>query len=416
MSSGPVVRDPGRLRGAAFLASGGAVNVLDLLNGSGEEARIVGGAVRNALLGRSVAEIDIATTAVPDEVIRRATAARIKFAPTGVEHGTVTLIIEGRPYEVTTLREDVETFGRKAKVAFGRDWARDAERRDFTINGLSVDRDGTVYDHVGGLEDLAARRVRFIGEAERRIAEDYLRILRFFRIHAAYGAGPVDRDGLRACIARRAGLADLSAERIRSEILKLLDADGAPLALREMGDAGLLLALLGGVTYHAAFEAMVTAEQQLGLPPDQMRRLAALAVVVDEDAERLSRRLRLSNAESAELVSMAYRWWQLAFVNEAQARVHLYKLGPDRYLQRLMLAWARSGGDTNRWQLLATLPARWTAPTFPLKAADFMAQGVQPGPALGAALARAERLWIEAGFPSGPAELAAITNRAMKAE
>jgi poly(A) polymerase len=416
VSGGSVVPDVGRLRGATFLASGGVPRVLDLLNEGGEETRIVGGAVRNALLGRSVAEVDIATTAVPDEVMRRATTANIKFAPTGVEHGTVTLIIDGRPYEVTTLREDVETFGRKAKVAFGRDWARDAERRDFTINAMSVDRDGTVYDYVGGSQDLAARRVRFIGEAERRIAEDYLRILRFFRIHAAYGAGPVDRDGLRACIAGRAGLANLSAERIRSEILKLLDADGATLALREMGDAGLLLALFGGVTYHAAFETMVAAEQQLGLPPDQMRRLAALAVAIDEDAERLTQRLRLSNAENAELVSMAYRWWRLVSLDEAQARVHLYKLGPDRYLQRLMLAWARSGGDSNYFRRLATLPSRWSVPSFPLKASHFMAQGLQPGPALGAVLARAEQLWIEAGFPLEQDDLAAITDRAMKAE
>jgi tRNA nucleotidyltransferase/poly(A) polymerase len=389
--------------------------VLELLNADGEEARVVGGAVRNALMGRSVAEIDIATTAVPDEVMRRAGAANVRFAPTGVDHGTVTLIVDGRPYEVTTLREDVETFGRKARVAFGREWSRDAARRDFTINALYASADGTVYDYTGGLDDLAGRRVRFIGEAERRIAEDYLRILRFFRIHAAYGTGPVDREGLRACVSGRSGLANLSAERIRSEMLKLLDADGASSALREMGDSGLLLDLLGGVTYHAAFDAMVAAEQELALPPEPIRRLAALAVIVVEDAERLTERLRLSNAESAELVSMAYRWWRLVSVDEGQARVQLYKLGPERYRDRLMLAWARTGGDAGRWLGLATLPARWTAPAFPLKAADFMAQGLQPGPALGAALARAEQFWIDDGFPSGKAELAAIANRAIKA-
>jgi tRNA nucleotidyltransferase/poly(A) polymerase len=411
--SGPVQAN-GRLRDASFLASGGVGKVLELLTGDGEEARVVGGAVRNALMGRSVAEIDVATTAVPDEVIRRAKRAHIRFAPTGVEHGTVTLIVDGRPYEVTTLREDVETFGRKARVAFGRNWQRDAERRDFTINAMSVSADGTVYDYTGGLDDLAQRRVRFIGEPDRRIAEDYLRILRFFRIHAAYGAGPVDPEGLRACIAGRAGLSHLSAERIRSEMLKLLDADGACSALQEMGDAGLLLALLGGVTYHAAFAAMVAAERQLALPPDQMRRLAALAVAAVEDAERLSERLRLSNAESSELVSMAYRWWRLVPVDEAQARVHVYKLGPDRYLDRLMLAWAKSGGDASRWQRLATLPSRWSAPAFPLKAADFIARGLQPGPALGAALSRAERLWIDAGFPTRNGEVAAIADRATR--
>lgn len=410
------MRAVGRLNNASFLASGGAAKVLALLDGNGEEARVVGGAVRNALIGRSVGEIDIATTAIPDEVIRRARATHIKFAPTGIEHGTVTLIVDGRPYEVTTLREDVETFGRKAKVAFGRDWQRDAERRDFTINALSASVDGTVHDYVGGLDDLARRRVRFIGEAERRIAEDYLRILRFFRIHAAYGMGPIDRQGLNACIAGRSGLAGLSSERIRSEMLKLLNADSASSALRKMGDAGLLLDLLGGVTYHAAFDAMVAAELELALPPDQMRRLAALSVAVVEDADRLTERLRLSNAESAELVSMAHHWWRLAFLDEAQARAHLYRLGPDRYLDRLMLAWARIGGDAGHWRQLATLPSRWAAPSFPLKAADFITQGLRPGPALGAALARAEQLWIDAGFPTGARELADIGVRAMKAD
>jgi poly(A) polymerase len=403
-----------RLRGAPFLAGGGAATALKLLDCDGEEARLVGGAVRNALMGRSVAEVDIATTAVPDEVIRRASAAHIKFAPTGVEHGTVTLIVDGRPYEVTTLREDVETFGRKAKVSFGRDWSRDAQRRDFTINALSVSADGTVYDYTSGLDDLAHRRVRFIGDADRRIAEDYLRILRFFRIHAAYGVGPIDREGLHACIAGRAGLRNLSAERIRSEMLKLLDADGASSALREMGDGGLLLELLGGVTYHAAFDAMVAAEQQLALEPEPIRRLAALAVAIVEDAERLTERLRLSNAESAELVSMAHRWWRLVAVDEQQARFALYKLGPERYLDRLMLAWAQTGGDAGRWRELATLSSRWAVPTFPLKAADFIARGLQPGPALGAALARAEQLWIDAEFPEAKAELDAIAERAMK--
>jgi poly(A) polymerase len=201
-----------RLDQAPWLKTGLAARVLTLLNVDGEEARVVGGAVRNALLDLPTGDIDIATTALPDEVIRRARAAGIKSVPTGIEHGTVTLVIDAQPFEVTTLREDTETFGRKAKVAFGRDWVRDAERRDFTINGLSVDAEGFIHDHVGGLEDIAARRVRFIGEPEKRIAEDYLRILRFFRIHAAYGVGEVDRAGYLACIGvlqtcRRSGYA-----------------------------------------------------------------------------------------------------------------------------------------------------------------------------------------------------------------
>src|SRR5580704_4499303 len=208
------------LADAPWLTSGPAARVLALLNGDGEEARVVGGAVRNALLKIPIGDIDIATTALPDEVVRRAKAAGIKCVPTGIDHGTVTLVVDAQPFEVTTLREDTETFGRKAKVAFGRDWATDAERRDFTINGLSVDADGVVHDHVGGLEDIAARRVRFIGDPNSRIAEDYLRVLRFFRIHAAYGAGQPDRAGILACISEREGLATLSAERVRLEMLK----------------------------------------------------------------------------------------------------------------------------------------------------------------------------------------------------
>src|SRR6476619_5340973 len=185
---------------APWLRSGPAARVLAVLNGGGEEARVVGGAVRNALLRLPTGDIDIATTAVPDEVVRRATAAGIKSVPTGIDHGTVTLVVGKHPFEVTTLREDTETFGRKARVAFGRDWVRDAERRDFTINGLSVDAGGVVHDHVGGLDDIAARRVRFIGDPAQRIAEDFLRILRVFRMHASYGVGEPDRDGYLACI------------------------------------------------------------------------------------------------------------------------------------------------------------------------------------------------------------------------
>src|SRR5438093_11479811 len=217
-----------------WLTSGPAGRVLDVLNGNGEEARVVGGADRNAPLKTPIGDIDIATTSLPDEVIRRAKAAGIKCVPTGIGHGTVTLVVEAQPFEVTTLREDTETFGRKAKVAFGRDWVRDAERRDFTINGLSVDAGGIVHDHVGGLADIEARRVRFIGDAGQRIAEDYLRILRFFRMHAAYGAGQPDRAGYLACIDGRAGLASLSAERVRMEMLKLLTAESAAVAAQAM--------------------------------------------------------------------------------------------------------------------------------------------------------------------------------------
>jgi tRNA nucleotidyltransferase/poly(A) polymerase len=402
-----------RLDDAPWLKEGPAARVLTLLNGNGEEARVVGGAVRNALLDLPIGDVDIATTALPEEVIRRAKAAGIKSVPTGIEHGTVTLVVDGHPFEVTTLREDTETFGRKAKVAFGRDWLRDAERRDFTINGLSVDFEGRVHDYVGGLEDIAAKRVRFIGDPEKRIAEDYLRILRFFRIHAAYGTGEVDRAGYLACIGGQAGLANLSAERIRVEILKLMVAPGAAVAVNAMVDGGLSLPIFGGLAYVGPFVALISIERAMGLPPDPIRRLGALAVAVTEDARRLASRLRLTNAETKALDSMGHRWWRLAGMSEARARRRLYRLGEDRYRDRLILAWARSGdaSDSASWHELATLPARWSAPKFPLKAADFIARGIAPGPDLGQVLALAEDAWLAAEFPLDQPSLDAIADQ-----
>ena len=400
------------LRDAPWLTTGPAAQVLALLNADGEEARVVGGAVRNALLGIPVGDIDIATTAVPDEVMRRADTARIKSVPTGIAHGTVTLVADGQPFEVTTLREDVETFGRKATVAFGRDWARDALRRDFTINSLSVDADGAIHDHVGGLDDIDKRRVRFVGEPSQRIAEDYLRILRFFRIHAAYGAGEIDRAGYLACIAGRGGLASLSAERMRMEMLKLVVADGAPAALVAMEDAGLLLSITGGVAYRGPLAALIGIARDLGHKPDPVRRLGALCVAVSEDAKRLAQRLRLSNAEAKQLDSMGHRWWRMVGMDDARSRRLLYRLGPDPYRERLMLAWARSGGAVapERWRELATLSERWTAPKFPLKASDFIALGVPEGPALGQALGLAEDAWLAQDFPLDAASLTAIAD------
>ena len=404
------------LSDAPWLRSGPAARVLTLLNGGGEEARVIGGAVRNALLEIPLGDIDIATTALPDEVVRRARAAGIKCVPTGIDHGTVTLVVESHPFEVTTLREDTETFGRKAKVAFGRDWVRDAERRDFTINGLSVDADGVVHDHVGGLADIAARRVRFIGDAGQRIAEDYLRILRFFRIHAAYGAGEPDRAGYLACIAGRAGLSSLSAERVRMEMLKLVVTERAAVSVQAMADAGLLQSIFGGVVYTGPFAEMIAVERALELPPSAVRRLAALTVAVTEDAKRVSARLRLSNAETKALDSMGHRWWRFAGKDEARARRLLYRLGEDPYRDRLMLAWARAGGSAGtgatQWRDLATLPRRWSAPKFPLRAADFISRGIAEGPALGHVLTLAEDAWMAADFPLEASALAAIADQA----
>jgi poly(A) polymerase len=400
------------LPNAEWLMQPALRRVLDLLTVDGEEARVVGGAVRDALMGLPVGEKDIATTMLPDEVMRRAKAAGIKAVPTGLAHGTVTLIAEGEPFEVTTLRQDVETFGRKANVAFGRDWATDAQRRDFTMNGLSVAPDGTVHDHVGGRDDIAARRVRFIGDPDTRIAEDYLRILRFFRFHARYGDGPPDRAALLACLRGRRGIAQLSSERLRMEMLKLVVAPGARAAVQAMADGGLLVAITGGVTYAGAFAAMIDQESDLGLAPDPMRRLGALCVAVTEDAKRVAMRLRLTNAEAKALDSMGHRWWRLAAMDEATAKKRLYRLGETRYRDRVMLAWAKASqsADPAIWRARVELPQRWTAPVFPLKAADFIARGISAGPGLGHVLALAEDGWLAADFPLEPDALTAIAD------
>jgi poly(A) polymerase len=418
VKSSQVGRTDRSLRDAAWLAGGALPRLLEVLDRDGEEARVVGGAVRNALIGMPIQEIDVATTALPEEVVRRVTAAGFKAVPTGIEHGTVTVVIDKHPFEVTTLRQDVETYGRHAKVAFGRDWQADAERRDFTINALSVTRDGTVYDYVDGLADLTARCVRFIGDPAKRIAEDYLRILRFFRFHAAYGTSDhPDRAGLAACIAGRDGFDRLSRERVRMEIMKLVVAPHAVPTLIAMTDAGLALRVLGGVSHLAAFENMAKVEAAIGEAADPVRRLGALAVMVAEDAERLWQKLRLFNSEHERLASMAEGWRRISpRFGEAAARALLYRLGPEQFTDHALLGWARSPASANdvEWHALASLPQRWTAPAFPLKAADFIKRGVEKGPALGAALAAAERAWIAAGFPGDKMALDAIADAAAK--
>jgi len=399
----------------AWLTTGSLAQLLAVLDHAGEEARVVGGAVRDAMFGQPPREVDIATTAVPGTVIERVRAAGFKAVPTGIDHGTVTVIVDGTPFEVTTLRADIETFGRRAKVAFGRDWKVDAERRDFTMNALSVDRAGEVFDYVGGLPDIDARRVRFIGDPAKRIAEDYLRILRFFRFHATYGRGAPDPAGLAACLAARAGLAQLSRERIRMETLKLLRAAHAAPTLAVMTETGLLEQVLAGVPLLASFENICKVERAVGLEADPVRRLGALAVSVAEDAERLWQRLRLTNSEHARLLSIADHWsWASPARGEGPSRELIYRIGPDRYVDCVLVAWARSsaGAADEDWRNLATLPARWSAPKFPLKAKDFIKRGIEKGPRLGAALAQSEQAWIAAGFPADQRALAALADAA----
>ncbi len=412
MSAGPAQRKLAADQ-VAFLKDKPLADVLAALNGGGEETRVVGGAVRNLLLGLPLSEIDLATTAAPKAVIERVTAAGMKAIPTGIEHGTVTAVAGGKPFEVTTLREDVETDGRHAVVRFGRDWKKDAERRDFTINAMSLASDGTVHDYCGGLADIEKRRVRFIGNADQRIAEDYLRGLRFFRFFAAYGEGEPDRDGYLACARARGKLGQLSRERIRAEIMKLLLAKRAPEAMTAMADAGIYDHVFANVPELPALTRLALIEQSNEIAPDAVRRLAAVAVRLDEDAAHLRERLRLSNEEYKRLASMGDRWWQLTPASgEAYAKETLYRIGAEEYTDRAMISFAHSGASLadEKWAALLSLPKRWAAPKFPITADDFLNRGVEKGPKLGRALAAAEAAWIAAGFPEDAAALKKIAD------
>lgn len=384
--------------------------VLAALDGEGEEARIVGGAVRDWLIGRGLrSDIDIATTALPEEVTARAKAAGLKPVPTGIEHGTVTVIADGEPYEVTTLREDVETDGRRARVVFGRSWAQDARRRDFTMNALYLTRSGELVDLVDGAADAKAGCVRFIGDADTRIREDYLRILRLFRFHAAFGRGPLDPPALDAAIRNREGLDRLSRERVRAELMKLLVAPRAAETLAQMQQAGLLAPVLGREGEVPAFVRLAEVEAALGLAPDAVRRLGALTVREASEAQALRAGLRLSNTEAARLEALAGPAPTPGMCEKGQ-KAFLYRMGREPFQDRALIAFARSGAplDDEGWRALAMLAAQWPIPVFPLKAGDFLARGLAPGPALGAALKRAEEAWIEAGFPMEPAALEGI--------
>ncbi len=393
--------------------------VLDLLNADGGEARIAGGAVRNALMGVPAGDVDIATTLVPQEVVARAKSAGIKAVPTGIEHGTVTLVASGTPFEVTTLRRDVETDGRRAQVAFGTDWQQDAERRDLTINALYATADGEVIDLVGGLPDIETRTVRFIGDAAQRIAEDHLRILRFFRFFAFYGGGRPDADGLRACARAKDKLASLSAERVWSETKKLLTAADPFRALLWMRQSGVLTAILPETEKWGidAIPALVAAEQALKWEPDPLLRLAAM---VPPDAERLSalaQRLRLSRAEAAYLADWAAAPDIPKTIAETAFDRMLYRTGREGLTTRLKLALAlvrskaaddpQAMAESARLQRLLTRASGWTRPAFPLSGADVLAAGVAAGPAVGKVLGALETEWVEGNFTLDRAALMA---------
>jgi poly(A) polymerase len=414
------VSEAGRIESPSFLDDPRLQRLFAALDGDGEELRVVGGAIRNHLMRMPVLEVDLTTTATPRTIIARADAAGLKHAPTGIEHGTVTIIVERHPFEVTSLREDVETDGRRAKVAFGRDFQADAMRRDFTCNALSARRDGTLFDYAGGLHDIETRCVRFIGDPQTRIREDYLRILRFFRFHAAFGEGEADPRALHAIVENRAGLDGLSRERVRAEMLKLLEARGAAQAVDLMLGYGLVTQLLGGVSTPARLARIIDIEAARSAAPDAILRLAALCVLTREDADRLREGLRLSNAEHARLAAAADAapWRRLHDdAPDAKAiREALFRFGRQATCDAIDLAQARApvAADDASWMHARKAAAEAKIPKLPIGGAALIARGVPAGREVGEALRRIEALWIGADFPESPADVARLTDAALK--
>jgi len=367
----------------------GMKRLLDALGAKEGLTRYVGGAVRDDLLDLPVSDVDLATRLEPDEVVRRLEAARIKAVPTGIDHGTVTAVSDGHPYEITTLRRDVETDGRRATVAFTSDWEEDAARRDFTINALFADpRTGEVFDYFGGLDDLVARHVRFIGDPLKRIAEDHLRILRYFRFHARFGAGEPDTAALEACTARANDLMALSRERIADELLKLLAFADPARTVRIMVDHGILKPILPEIAsdHLSSLAALIEAEQAAGIEPDGLRRLAALLPGEPALGESIAARLRLSNKARKRLACALERG--VAASPEALA----YRLGRECAVDRLLLAGRLDD---------AVRIADWHPPRLPIGGGTLIARGLPEGPIVARTLRRIEDRWVEAGFPDG---------------
>jgi poly(A) polymerase len=396
MPKEPETAKPDRLPPMPWMSDPATRTVIEALEARGGPgaARFVGGCVRNALLDREIDDIDIATVLAPKAVMAALKAGGVKYVPTGVAHGTVTAIASGKPFEVTTLRRDVETDGRRAVVAFTTDWAEDAQRRDFRLNALYVDGEGRIYDPTGaGVDDALAGRIVFVGDPETRIREDYLRILRFFRFRAWFGRGEPDAAGLAACAALKEGLRRLSAERVSKELLKLLAAEDPRAAVGEMAEAGALQEILPEAGPLDRFNALTPIES------DPELRLAALLPPDPALAAAIAERLRLSNAQRERLRLAVESDPEIAAgMTPAAARRRLFALGARAFADRVKLAWAKQGREAAAWRALLALAQDWTAPKFPLTGHDAAAIGVKPGRALGEALRRAQDHWMEQDF------------------
>lgn len=386
----------GRIAPQEWMTATAAATVMSALNGDGGTARFVGGAVRDALIGRAVSDVDLATDLKPDAVTTRLQAAGVTVVPTGLRHGTVTAVTGGRHFEITTLRVDVETDGRHARVAFGADWQGDAERRDFTMNALYLDADGTLYDPAGGRADLDAGRIRFVGDPARRIAEDYLRVLRFFRFQAHFGRVPPDATALDACRSAAPKLATLSAERIRVELLKLLAAPDPTPTVRLMAELGIFAPILPEATKIDRLAGLIAAERALAEPGDVLRRLAAL--LETDDARAVADRLRLSNAEIDRLADALDPAPQpRPDLAPAAVRAEVYRGGALRFIDRLLLVAALSP-EPQRFAGLLPIVRAFDKPKLPVAGRDLVALGVPRGPPVGKLLRRLEERWIAGDF------------------
>lgn len=388
-----------RLDPQIFLGRVGIKRLLKALDAKQGTARFVGGAVRDLLLKVPHDDLDLATTLRPDEVIARLEAAGIKAVPTGIEHGTVTAVSSGTVVEVTTLRADVSTDGRRATVAFTEDWKEDAGRRDFTINALYVDPyTGELFDYFGGLDDLGSRTVRFIGEPLQRIAEDHLRILRYFRFHARYGHGEPDADALEACTKRANDLMALSRERIADELLKLLALDDPTPTVQLMHDRGIFEPVIPEIESVGRLASLVEAERHARVAPDALRRLASLLPADPDTASRVAARLKLSNKAKKRLIGAADDSLGL------NPRALAYRIGTESAVDRLLLA----GRSTD-----AEAVSGWRPPRLPIGGSQLMARGVPEGPEIARALRRIEDAWEVAGFPEGKVEFNRLVEQAL---
>ena len=365
-------------------------------------ARFVGGCVRNTLMGKPIDDIDIATTLTPDQVIDALSRAGLRAIPTGVDHGTVTALSGGKPYEITTLRRDVSTDGRRAVVAFSQDWGQDAQRRDFRFNALYADAEGRVYDPTGeGLADARAGRVVFVGDPMTRIREDYLRILRFFRFHAWYGKGEPDQKALAACKALKGMVSGRAAERTQKELMKLLAAEDPRPALRLMAATGVLGSTLPFVKSLACFDSLVSIETEQLFESDPDLRLAALIPGDPAVAGQMAERLRLANNVRDRLIDAVGASPRIvSWMSPREARRAVYALGLRTFCDRVKLAWAASGRPVTapQWRALLALAETWNPPTFPLSGEEVMKAGVPKGPLVGEVMREIEIWWIDQDF------------------